>query len=167
MEDNARSNSAAILFELAEQIETLFRRSTDEGVACGRLLLKAREIANHGGWLPFPANAGMPARTAQRLMRVADYVGDCEVKCDTLSHLGISRTLDFLRARDRAMAAWRAACQAEPDNHDLIQNPPGCPLSGLMWCDDPNDRAVLAEVAARLYEIDLMQVLDMVLAETA
>ena len=166
MEGSTGSNATAILFELAERAGRLFRRSTSDALGCGRVLLEAREVADHGRWLVFLTDAGIHARTAQRLMRIADYVGKCPVKCDTVSHLGIRRTLEFLRARDRAMAAWQAACDAEPDNHELIQSPPGCPLSGLKWCDDPKDRVILGEVAARLYDIDFSTVLELV-AEAA
>ena len=159
------SNSDAILFELAEQARRLFRRSTSDALGCGRLLIEAREVADHGRWLVFLTDAGIHARTAQRLMRIADYVGKCPVKYDTVSHLGVRRTLDFLRARDRAMATWRAACQAEPDNHELSQGPPGCPLTGMAWCDDPADRAVMAEVAAHVLDIGVEELLTGIEAE--
>ena len=166
MESSTGSNAAAILFELAEQAGQLFRKSNDDALACGRVLLEAREIADHGGWLPFLHDAGIHPRTAQQYMQAARYAGDCPAKCELVSHLGVRRTLDFLRARDRAMAAWRAACQAEPDNHELIQGPPGCPLAGMAWCDDPADRAIMAEVAARSYGIEVSELLSAI-AEAA
>ena len=159
MERSAGSNATAILFELAERAGRLFRRSTSDALACGRVLLEAREVANHGEWGRFLADAGIPARTAQRLMRVAEYVGDDQDRDDILSHLGVTRTLEFLRARARATATWLAACKADPDNHEVIQRPPESALSGIAWCDDPADRAIVAEVAAHAFGIDVDELL--------
>ena len=156
------SNADAVLFAMAEQAGRLFRKSNADALSCGRLLLQAREIAEHGAWLAFLRDVGMTARTAQKYMQVARYVGDCSAKCALGAYLGINRTLEFLRASDRAIAAWRAARDAEPDNHELIQSPPQCALSGLVWCTHPEDRAVLAEVAARVYEIDIAELLTIV-----
>ena len=157
MGSSTGSNSAATLFTLAEKAGRLFRNSNETALACGRVLLEAREIADHGGWIPFLGDAGIPARTAQDYMQVARYAGDCPVKYAAAAYLGIRHTLEFLRARDRAIAAWKAACAAEPDNHELIQAPPECVLSGLVWCDDPADRAVMAEVAAHTYGIEVSE----------
>ena len=157
--NNGSSNSAVALFELAEQAGQLFRRSTGDALACGRVLLQAREIAGHGSWLPFLHDAGIPTRTAQDYMQAARYAGDCTTKCATVAYLGIRRTLEFLRARDRAIATWLAACKAEPDNHEVIQRPPESVLSGLAWCDDPADRAIVAEVAAHTFGLDVAELL--------
>lgn len=117
---SATGNSDAVLFELAGRAGTLFRKSNADALACGRVLLEAREIAGHGKWLSFLRDADMPARTAQRLMKAAEFVGDSDAKNDFLSHFGVSRTLDFIRASGRAMAAWRAACVDDPTNIPLI-----------------------------------------------
>ena len=149
MNTTVRSNVAATLFAIAERAGLLFRRSTDASLSCGRELLQAREIADHGDWLPFLHQAGIPPRTAQRLMRVAEYAGDDEVKCATVAHLGIRRADHFLRAHGRAMGAWRTACEASPE---LVQDPPESPLSALAWCADPDDRAILVEVLANVFD---------------
>ena len=153
------SNSAAVLFELSARAGKLFRRSTADALACGRLLLQARQIADHGAWLPFLRDAEIPARSSQRLMRVAEYVGDDQDRGDILSHLGVTRTLEFLRARDRATATWLAACKADQDNREVIQRPPESALSGIAWCDDPADREIVAEVAAHAFGIDVAELL--------
>ena len=159
------SNSAVSLLELAERAAKLFRRSTADALACGRLLLQARQIADHGAWLPFLRNAEIPARSAQRLMRVAEYVGDDQDRDDILSHLGVTRTLEFLRARARATATWLAACKADPDDHEVIQRPPESALSGIAWCDDPADREIVAEVAAHVLDIGVEELLTGIEAE--
>ena len=153
------SNADAVLFAMAEQAGRLFRKSNADALSCGRLLLQAREIAEHGAWLAFLRDVGMTARTAQKYMRVARYVGDCSAKCALGAHLGINRTLDILRASDRVMAAWRKACVDDPANDRLVQKPPGCALTGIVWCVEPEDRAILAEVAAHDFEIDIADVL--------
>ena len=71
MESSTGSNSDAILAELAERTAKLFRRSTADALACGYLLLQAREIADHGAWLPFLRDAGIPPRTARRMIAFA------------------------------------------------------------------------------------------------
>ena len=160
----ATDNSDAILFELASRAGTLFRKSNTDALACGRVLLEARAIAGHGQWLSFLRDAGVTARTAQRLIKVAEFVGDSDAKNDFLSHFGVTRTLAFMRASERSMAAWRAARAADPANIRLILNPPECAFFGLFWCGVPEDRAILAEVAARDFEIDIADVLAMVVA---
>ncbi len=162
VEDSTGSNAAAILFELAERASKLFRKSNDDALACGRVLLEARAIAKHGSWSAFLTDAGMSARTAQKYMQVSRFVGNSPTKCALGSHLGIAGTLDFMRASERSMAAWRAACAADPGNGRLITSPPENAFFGLFWCADPEDRAVLAEVAARDFEIDVADVLQAV-----
>ena len=129
--DHEKNNAGAVLFELAERAGGLFRRSNADAMICGRVLLEAREIAGHGQWLPFLRDAGVTARTAQRLMKVAEFVGDNDTKCAFLSHFGMSRTLDFIRASGRSMAAWRAACADDPTNSRLITSPPENAFFGL------------------------------------
>ena len=155
----ATENSSAVLFELSERAGTLFRKSNADALACGRVLLEARGIAKHGSWSAFLTDAGIHPRTANRLMRVAEFVGDSVAKSDFLSDLGLTRTVAFIRASERSMAAWSAARAADPANIRLILNPPECAFFGLFWCGEPEDRAILAEVAARDFEIETADVL--------
>ena len=48
------------------------------------MLLDAREIAEHGAWLPFLAEAGIHERTARRMM----VLSPAGLKSDTVSDLG-------------------------------------------------------------------------------
>ena len=60
------------LRDLAGAIRDQIKRIEGSAMALGRNLLRARQLANHGAWLPFLAAAGVSARTAQRLMRVVE-----------------------------------------------------------------------------------------------
>ena len=154
------SNSGAILFEMAEQASRLYRQSTENALACGRVLVKARKIAAHGAWLSFLNDTGIAPRTAQRLMRVAEYAGEDEAKCAAVAHLGIRRTDEFLAACDHAMAAWRAARDAEPGNDQLIQKLPDGPLSTLYWLDEPRDIAAMLAFTEHAFGVSVEEVLE-------
>ena len=65
------------LTDLAERAGEAFRRGqarTIEAAAdyleTGRLLAEAKAECGHGQWLPFLARAGIPERTARRMMRL-------------------------------------------------------------------------------------------------
>ena len=49
----------------------LGRMAVTEAHRCGRLLIKAKDLTEHGGWLPLLERCGIPPRTAQRFMRLA------------------------------------------------------------------------------------------------
>ena len=68
---NGASNSAPVLIELAEQAGRLFRRSTDDWLACARVLREARKIAGRGQWGRLLSDAEIPARTARRMLAYA------------------------------------------------------------------------------------------------
>ena len=50
----------------------LARRTVQEAHRCGRLLQTAKGELPHGGWLPALASEGIPVRTAQRCMALAE-----------------------------------------------------------------------------------------------
>ena len=50
----------------------LARRTVREAHRCGRLLQTAKAELPHGGWLPALAAEGIPVRTAQRCMTLAE-----------------------------------------------------------------------------------------------
>ena len=67
------------LADLAERAGDAWRRGharTVEAAAAylesGALLVEAKGECGHGGWLPFLERAGIPARTATRMMRLAE-----------------------------------------------------------------------------------------------
>ena len=148
-----RSNSDSTLFTLCERAGKLYRKSTLDALACGKLLLQARAVAEHGKWLTSLAEAGISPRSAQDLMRVAEYAGDDEAKCAAVAHLGIRQTLEFLRAVERARAAWWAAAKADPDNHSLVQLAPDGPFAALAWCTTPRDIEAIVHYAAYHFEL--------------
>ena len=95
------SNSAPALAALAERAGNLYRRSLTDWMRCAAVLLEARTVAQHGGWLPFLKAAGIPPRTAQRMIRIAG----AGLQMRQLTHLGgVSTTLDLLTAEPDKMA---------------------------------------------------------------
>ena len=163
VKQTTRSNTRAILAELAERASALHRRSIESYIECGRVLLEAREVADHGQWGEFLHQAGIPERTAQRMTRLAR----AGIKPDTVSDLGgIRATLDAIAtvekwpvetrawweqnggpdeallaatAIDDARAFWRALCNATPKDSPewaaIVQAAPDGPWSTSRWID--------------------------------
>ena len=138
------SNTQPILSELAERAAKSYGQSTAAWLRCARVMLQAREIAEHGEWGRFLVHAGVPPRTARNMLRIADYAGGCPVKTETVSVLGVRGTLDFLTAVDHAMVNWRAARNAvKPGSElhrELIQSLPDSLYAVFAWVDSDRDR---------------------------
>ena len=64
----ATSNVAPLLSELAERAGQSYGQSTASWLEAARVILEARAIAGHGGWAAFLRDAGIPARTANRML---------------------------------------------------------------------------------------------------
>ena len=78
----------------------------DAYLACGEALAEAKATVAHGEWLPWLAAAGIPPRTAQRMLLLHGE----GFKSDTVTYLGgIRATLDALpalHALQRASDLW-------------------------------------------------------------
>ena len=114
----AASNSGTTLAELAQRAGALHRKSVDSWLACAEVLLEARAVAAHGEWTEFLREAGIPERTAQRMIKLAR----AGVKADTVTFLGgVRATLDAFSVVERwpveTRRRWREAGGAagEPD----------------------------------------------------
>ena len=68
---NDRCNSAAALVGLAERAGKFYRRSSEDWLACGNLLLEAKKVCPHGEWSVFLEDAGIPQRSARRMLAFA------------------------------------------------------------------------------------------------
>ncbi len=68
---NAISNTTAILAEMAERARAHYGQSTASWLEAAAVLAEARKIAQHGTWRPFLRDAGIPARTASRMLDFA------------------------------------------------------------------------------------------------
>ncbi|MCB1343137.1 MAG: hypothetical protein KDK24_19120 [Pseudooceanicola sp.] len=108
---------AADLAELHRDVERHTIAAAEKAIAAGKLLSEAKSLAGHGGWLPFLADAGIPARTAQRYMRL----GASPLNASAVSHLGgITQALAFL-------AKWKMPkkgealhiCEGEGDDENF------------------------------------------------
>ncbi len=156
-------NSQAVLDELVEQAATLQRKSLESWIDCANVLLKAREVAEHGQWLPFLEQAGISPRHAQNMLRIAKR----GLKCESISHLGgIGETLRLLAivekwpaesrklwtdsgepgadlraaaTKEEALELWRAfrdsAAKGSEERRAIIQAVPDGPLSMQRWLD--------------------------------
>ena len=67
----ATSNATAVLAELAATAGRRYRKSTASWLEAAAVLLEARKIAGHGDWAQFLTDAGIPARTASRMLDFA------------------------------------------------------------------------------------------------
>jgi hypothetical protein len=78
------------------------KRAAENALIAGRSLLEAKQLVKHGNWLPFLAEAGIPERTAQRYMTLAES----DLQSDTVSLLGgPTPALRFLALRAHAASA--------------------------------------------------------------
>ena len=68
---HATSNAGPILAELAARAARHYSRSTAAWLEAAAVILEARKIAGHGTWLPFLYEAGIPERTARRMLDFA------------------------------------------------------------------------------------------------
>ena len=66
-----RGNSGAVLAELAERAGVFYRRSGEDWLACANILRDARKVCPHGEWAIFLEDAGIPQRTARRMLTFA------------------------------------------------------------------------------------------------
>ena len=97
---NDLRNSAASLADLARRAGNLYRRSSEDWLACANLLLEARKVCPHGEWSVFLEDAGIPQRTARRMLAFA-MAG---VQNGHVAVLGV-RYIDRLIATSRRMTA--------------------------------------------------------------
>ena len=110
---NDRRNSAAVLADLAGRAGKFYRRSSEDWLACANLLLEAREVCPHGAWSVFLEDAGIPQRTARRMLAFA-MAG---VQNGHMAVLGV-RYIDQLIAASRQITA-KAIELAKADPHPM------------------------------------------------
>ena len=92
------------LDDLAERFRKHYRRSIKAYLEASETLLEARELADHGRWLPFLETINIRERTAQRMLRLARS----GLKYDMVSDLGgIAAALDYLKLVDDVAEAER------------------------------------------------------------
>ena len=107
--EGAGSNAGAVLAELAERARQSYSDSVKAWVATAYVLAEAREIATHGQWTPFLAEAGIPPRTARRMLQLAR----AGIKTVTVTDLGgIKSTLGLLSS-DPAIVREAETIRAE------------------------------------------------------
>jgi hypothetical protein len=83
----------------AEAEETA-KTAAERAIAAGHGLIEAKGLVQHGEWLPFLAEAGIPRRTARRYMAIA--ASDLELA--TVANLGLAGAEHFLSLRKQMMA---------------------------------------------------------------
>ena len=87
-----KSNRAVALDELATRASRAYRQSGDSYMVAAAALAEARDLCEHGEWLPHLAKTGVPKRTAQRMMRIAR----AGIKCATVARIGVGRVDELL-----------------------------------------------------------------------
>ena len=83
-------NSKAALNALADKARGHLKKSLLSWFQAAKVVAEAREIADHGTWLPWLATVGITERTAQRMIRIART----DLKPATVADLGSVRRLD-------------------------------------------------------------------------
>jgi hypothetical protein len=115
----SRSMSSNRLPVLAQRIREAYadaqdasKKAAELAIDAGKSLTEAKGLVRHGEWLQFLRQAGIPERTAQRYMAVAQS----NLESDNVSDLGgVTSALRFLGLRRRACDAL-AAAKAEPSS---------------------------------------------------
>ena len=119
------SNRLAHLQHVAGTEYARHRKATAEAIQayldCGAALIEAKAACGHGAWLPWLEGAGIPERTAQRMMKLAGE----GFESDTVTDLGgIRAALEWLGTVERAntalewinrMAVAKPTCPNGPD----------------------------------------------------
>lgn len=109
------------LAELADQAAGSYRRSVEEWMATAETLREARELCEHGEWIPFLDRAGIHQRTARNMVRLARF------KSETVTDLGgVRETLELGRwwkteggDFEGLVELCRKAGHADPDDEAL------------------------------------------------
>ena len=96
------SNRLAYLQGVATDEYQRHKRASAEAIQayldCGAALVEAKAACGHGEWLPWLVAAGVPERTAQRMMKLSAS----GLKSDTVTDMGgIRATLDYVATYDR------------------------------------------------------------------
>lgn len=122
---------AADLSRLHGEIGHHHRAAAEKMLAAGQLLTEAKALAEHGAWLPFLADAGIPAQKAQRYMRL----WQAGLKYVTVTHL------DGLRGSLAFLSAWKMPGPAEA-LHVEIGEGEACNFA-FIWRDQDNPEHVV------------------------
>ena len=114
-ESTTQSNTERTLTDLAKRAGNLYKRSLTDWMACADVLLEARAVAQHGEWLPFLDEAGVPPRTAQRMIRIADS----GLQMRHVTHLGgVTATLDLLVGEPEKIEELVSLCAELDELHE-------------------------------------------------
>ena len=65
-----QSNRTAVLNEIAFRARRSWRRTGEEYMEAAAALVEARDLCEHGEWMPWLEKTGIPERTAQRMMQL-------------------------------------------------------------------------------------------------
>ena len=168
------SNRLADLAERAGEAWRRHKAASVEAAAAyleaGALLVEARAECGHGDWLPFLARAGVPERTARRMMRLAragmtpDAIAEAggvkaalealarPRKSDTVTDLQSPDPAERARRRraDRRAAGRCLACGEPAEGH--ARCPPCRAREAARTRSDRAARRALAPLAPRLAE---------------
>ena len=109
-----QSNRLAILDELATSTGRDYRQSGDSYMAAAAGLVKARDLCEHGEWLPWLEKAGIPKRTSQRMMRLARS----GIKSAIVAHFGVAHIDDTI---SELVECLPDGIEPEADHIELVE----------------------------------------------
>ena len=94
------SNRAAALDEIAFRARRAWRKSSDDYMAAAQALLEARELCEHGEWLPWLDKTGIAPRTASRMLQIAR----AGIEIGHVADFGPARVAELLASAERSIA---------------------------------------------------------------
>jgi hypothetical protein len=83
-----------------EQVECHLAATLEYAQQAGELLIAAKKLTGHGGWLAYVKKCGIPARTASDYMRIAKNW--TKAKSATLPDLSYRGAIAYLRSKEKA-----------------------------------------------------------------
>jgi hypothetical protein len=120
-----------------EMVEHRLADTLEYAQQAGELLLEAKKLAGHGGWLPYLKECGIPDRTASGYMRIAKQWG--KVKSATLPDLSYRGAIAYLAAEEKEEKERIKRLRAQ-EKADAVEDAE----------DDPFDGNLAAERDARI-----------------
>ena len=142
-----------------------FRRSIEQAIECGKLLIEAKELVRHGNWIIWlEVNTEVSPRTAQKLIRLARNQDAIMANAPDRAHLAINSALELIAQKkpgamarkDDAGAADRPTSLRRRRSTDLTDSGAVAALQhDLDAAHSLGEAARLLRAITQIYQTDL------------
>jgi hypothetical protein len=95
-QSNSLSDLAARIKAEHEAFVAAVKGSLARAMAAGDLLIEAKAIVDHGQWLPWLEQIGLPRRTASHYMRLSRHRDTVESEMGNVAHLSVRAAVEAL-----------------------------------------------------------------------